>query len=366
MKNKKSSVRVLQVIGCMDCGGTENMIMNLYRNIDKSIIQFDFVVHTKRKCFFDDEIHNLGGVIYHCPKYKAINHFLYCNWWKSFFNKQTNFKIIHGHIGSTASIYLKIAKKFGLYTIAHSHGTKMSLLYKFFSYPTRFIADMFFACSLEAGIQRFGKRICSDSNIFLVFKNAINTKDFLFNPSVRKSVIKKYNLDGNTVLITVGRMVKVKNPYGIIDIFYKFLSLNSKSILLWCGNGPLFKKIKQKTKLLGIENKILFLGIRKDVNFLLQASDVFILPSYSEGLPVSGIEAQASGVPCIFGLGVPRETDITGNCSFLNIKDSDLWVKQIELYSKFERKNTKNYIIESGFDIYKTSEWLTNFYLEKY
>ena len=160
-------IRVLQVIGIMNRGGAETMIMNLYRNIDRQIVQFDFVENENDGAFFDEEIRNLGGQIYHCPRFTGKNYFTYRKWWKEFFDNHHEYKIVHGHIGSTAAIYLKEAKNHGIVTIAHSHNidgkNRKQFFYNILSYPTRNIADYLFMCSKQAGIDRYGKENALDS-----------------------------------------------------------------------------------------------------------------------------------------------------------------------------------------------------------
>ena len=156
-------IRILHVIGIMNRGGAETMIMNLYRNIDRSKVQFDFVENEGDTADFDEEILSLGGNIFHCPRYVGKNHLTYCRWWRDFFASHKGvYAVVHGHIGSTAAIYLSIAKRHGAYTIAHSHSAGFgSAMYRVFSYPTRYVADHFFACSRDAGISRYGKKVGS-------------------------------------------------------------------------------------------------------------------------------------------------------------------------------------------------------------
>ena len=150
-------IRVLHVIGIMNRGGAEAMIMNLYREIDKTKIQFDFVENSDQQAAYDEEIRKLGGKIYRCPHFTGKNFLAYKRWWKRFFEDHgAEYDIVHGHIGSTAAIYLHEAKKVGCFTIAHSHnsGTDHSLrsaLYHMISYPTRWIADFFFGLFQTGG-----------------------------------------------------------------------------------------------------------------------------------------------------------------------------------------------------------------------
>src|SRR5690625_2672586 len=147
--------RILHVFGGMGRGGAETMVMNLYRKIDRSKIQFDFIVHTQNKCDFDDEIELLGGRIYRVPRYNGKNHFQYKRAWHKFLMNHPEYKIIHGHVRSTASIYLKIANSYGLITISHSHNTSSgkgfsAIVKNIFQYKIRYIADYLFACSQTA------------------------------------------------------------------------------------------------------------------------------------------------------------------------------------------------------------------------
>lgn len=157
-------IRVLHVIGIMNRGGAETMIMNLYRHVDRNKVQFDFVENEGETAAYDGEILALGGKIYRCPRYRGKNHLAYKRWWHDFFRSHPGeYPIVHGHIGSTAAIYLSIAKKYGAYTIAHSHSAGAgTAAYQIFSYPTRFIADHFFACSDDAAVSRYGRKVGTD------------------------------------------------------------------------------------------------------------------------------------------------------------------------------------------------------------
>jgi len=164
----KTPLRVLHVLGGLERGGAESFVMNLYRNINRKNVQFDFVIHTDSHGVFFDEISALGGRVFHCPKYNGKNHFVYAKWWKTFFDTHSEYKIIHSHVRSTASIYLKIAKDKGLKTISHSHSTSSgtglsSVVKNVLQYPLRYIADYLFACSKESGEWLFGKKAIKGS-----------------------------------------------------------------------------------------------------------------------------------------------------------------------------------------------------------
>ena len=214
MATKDFPIRILHVIGVLNRGGAETMIMNLYRSIDRTKVQFDFVENEGDEAAFDAEIRRLGGRIYHCPRYKGLNHFAYERWWNDFFKSHRGeYPIVHGHIGSTAAIYLSIAKKYGAFTIAHSHSAGLgSTMYRIFAYPTRYIADHFFACSRAAGVSGYGKKVGNDISRCQMLNNAINAKKFVFCREARQQMRNDLHLSDNTVVIGhVGRFVEAKN-----------------------------------------------------------------------------------------------------------------------------------------------------------
>lgn len=370
----KKSIRVLQVIGHMNRGGAETMIMNLYRNVDRNRVQFDFVEHSRETAAFDDEILSLGGKIYRCPRYIGKNHLAYAKWWKDFFDKHAGeYWIVHGHIGSTASIYLGIAKYYGLFTIAHSHNTDgafsiYAVLYKLLSYRTRSIADFFFACSVQAGIDRFGVRITKQKDRYRVLNNAIDTTAFAFNGMVRKQMRDGLSLtNGDYVLGHVGRFMEQKKHGFIIDVFSEIVKREPNAKLLLVGDGPLRKQIEDKATVLGLEDRVVFTGIRSDVAELMQAMDVLVFPSKNEGLPVTLVEAQTSGLPCVISDSIPRDAVITKNLvTTLSLQDSPTkWAEHVLSRKQEIRYDHSEEVKAAGFDIHETAKWLEEFYLDK-
>lgn len=362
-------IRILHVIGRMNRAGAETMIMNLYRKIDRNKIQFDFVVHTEEKCDFDDEILSLGGKIYRVPRFKGNNILSYKRAWNNFFKKHKEYKIIHGHIGSSAAIYLKIAKKYGLYTIAHSHNTEMGegikgLMYKVFSYPTRYIADYFFACSDLAGICRYGKNIIHQKNYSLL-KNAIDCEEFSYDESIRIKKRKEFGIEEKFVLGNVARFNVQKNHEYLIEIFKLITQEDENAVLMLVGDGERKKIIANKINQYKLNDKVIFTGVREDVNDIMKAMDVFIFPSLYEGLPVTLIEAQASGLPCLISDTITDEVCITPLVEKLPInKDQMMWVNRIKSLKGYEHKNFLEDIKKMGYDIDSSVLNLEKFYLD--
>ena len=366
-------IRILQVIGQMNRGGAESMIMNLYRAIDKNRVQFDFVEHFPSRTAYDDEIEKNEGVIYRCPQFTPKTVIRYIKWWNDFFSsKGRQYHIIHGHIGSSAAIYLRIAKKHGLYTIAHSHsaGYENNLhgfFYRVLSFPTRYIADHYFACSKEAGISRYGKKVGNDIQRCQVINNAINSKLFVYNQAIRDAYRAELGLEKHKIVIGhVGRFIPVKNHAFLLDLICELRKVIPDISLLLIGDGPLKPEIEEKSKDAGVDDITIFSGVRSDVAQLMQAMDFFVFPSLFEGLPVSLIEAQAAGLKCLCSDCITLDADVTGNCSFLPLDNLEVWVETVKKELLYEREDYSRVIEDAGYDVSRTAFMMTDFYEKAY
>ena len=369
----KLPVRVLQVVGIMNYGGAETMIMNLYRNIDRSQVIFDFVVHGDDAGAFDQEISELGGKIYHCPKYKGYNHLTYVRWWKNFLRNHSEYKVIHGHIRSVAAIYLLIAKKYGRVTIAHSHSTSnghglIALIKNVMQYPIRSIADYLFACSQDAGEWLFGKKATKRDN-YRIIQNGIDINKYAFDLEIREEYRRKISAENRKVYIHVGRFHPAKNHEFLLNVFKELVRLDKNAILLLLGDGPLKERIKGKIHFLNLQNNVIMLGNREDVNNWLMAADLFLFPSCWEGFPMSIIEAQASGIECLVSNTITREVAVTELVQFLPITEGvEPWIKTITSREKIRRsykKNNKDNLEEFDMrsiakDMQRYYEWVYN------
>lgn len=365
-------LRVLQVVGSMNRGGAETLLMNLYRKIDREKVQFDFVVHDRKKGDYDEEIKALGGEIYYMPQYNGINHLIYVKKWHQFFLSYPEYLIIHGHMRSTAAIYLKIAKKFNRITIAHSHGTSSrgNRLERFvkvlMQYPIRYIADYFLACSKEAGRWLFGNRICQ-SHKFRILNNAIDSSKFTFSKDLKLKKSKELGIECQFVVGHIGNFDSVKNHDFLLDVFNYVCKKDPtcRLVLIGGGNIALQKTLKEKVEQKGLTGKVQFLGKRTDVHELLNVIDIFVFPSLHEGLPVVIVEAQANGLMCLLSDTISKEVAITENVEFISLKKPlEFWAERILFYkNNYERKGMQEAIQNAGYDINKVVQWLTRYYL---
>lgn len=364
-------VRILHVLGRLDRGGAETMIMNMYRHIDRSRIQFDFIIHTEETCDYSNEVTSLGGVIYSVPAYNGRNHFKYKSAWRNFFKEHPEYKIIHGHVRSTGAIYLKIAKRFGLATIAHSHNTSSgkgldAIVKNLLQYPLRHTADILLACSVDAGRWLFGKKIDQKSN-FKVIKNAIDIDKYKFNEGKRDFVREQTNLKDKYIIGHVGRLCYQKNQLFLIDVFVEILKVRSDAILMLIGEGELRGEIEKKISDNNLEKHVILIGSVENVNDYFQAMDVFVFPSHYEGLGIVLIEAQAAGLKCVVSDNIPNEAIVTKLVKTMSLNSSiNSWVNEV-LHKPDNHNRTDikviNAIKNKGYSISDLTEEMETFYL---
>lgn len=362
--------RVLQVLGGLDAGGAETFVMNLYRAIDTKKIQFDFIKHVSHEGIFENEIVGNGGRIFKCPQYTGKNHFAYCKWWDTFFIEHPEYSVVHGHVRSTAAIYLKVAKKHGIITIAHSHSTSngrgiAASIKNIMQLPIRYTADFLFACSDNAGSWLYGKKAIAKPN-YRMIPNGIDLKRFFFDIEKRDEIRKKLNIPKDTFVIgNVGRMTVPKNHKFMIELFAKFYEKRPNSRLLLIGDGELLELIKNQCSQLGIEDAVIFTGAKLNTEDYYQAMDVFVFPSLWEGLGIVAIEAQANGLNCLVSENVPKEAVLTNSTKVISLQAMDIWLKELEKLHSSERNKVLDERLKQ-YDIYTIANWLQNFYLKQY
>lgn len=343
-KEKKEPIRVLQYIGSLNLGGSQAMIMNIYRNMNREDIQFDFVVDRKTELLYKDEIEGMGGKVFIFDQYmKGYNLLSYNRQWKRFFNQHPEYRILHCHVRSVASIVLRIAKKYGLKTICHSHsisngrGAK-ALAKKVLQKGIVKHSDYLLACSRKAAEWLYGSS-AANSEKCIIIHNAIDSKKYCFDKSARKKIRNELGIHDDTVLVGhIGRFVEVKNHRFMLDLAKQ---LEKDSIaFVFCGEGDMKEEIiRNKTNNVLVYDKI------QNANELYSAMDVFILPSKYEGLGMVLIEAQFNGLFCIASNAVPKEVAISKEIVFLPL-DLKLWSR--ELSGLLPRQNVTNSLLDTS------------------
>lgn len=359
-------IRVLQVVTIMNRGGLETMLMNYYRQMDRSKIQFDFMVHRQEKGHYDDEIMRLGGKIYRMPQIRPGNYRLYFNSLRIFFSEHPEYKIVHSHINENSSFVLKEAKRAGVpLRIAHSHLSDLGIDIKWpFRVYARYMMkdhpNQYFACSEHAGKWLFGQKV--NPAQIKVLNNAVNVEDFKYNNEVRKAVRKELDAKDKLVIGHIGRFNKQKNHDFLIDIFKALHDEEPNSILIMAGDGHLRDSVEKKVASLDLSSSVRFLGVREDISRIMQGMDLFLFPSLFEGLPVVLVEAQAAGLRCVVSDTITRETDVSGRIDFVNIKDSPYkWAERV-LSLSYEHEDTTDLLRQKGYDTLTMSKWLMDYY----
>lgn len=357
-------VRVLHIVTHMNRGGLETMIMNYYRNIDRSKIQFDFLVHRYKEADYDDEILSLGGKIYRMPQLNPLS-LTYIHCLDAFFSEHKEYKIVHCHLDCMAGIPLKYAKKHGVCVrIAHAHSSNqtkdakyaLKLIYK--RNITKY-ANQLFACGHDAGKWMF------NTDKFVVLNNAIDAAAYSYNKQDATKVRREFNINPNAILVGhVGRFCPPKNHVFIMRVFAEVLKKCSSAVLILVGKGELRSETEKQAEMLGIRENVIFTGLRSDVSRLLQAMDVFLFPSLFEGFGIVALEAQAAGLACVVSDMVPQDCVVTDLVTKIPLSESlTKWGDAVIAAAKTPRRNTLSELRGSGFDIRENAIWLQNFYL---
>lgn len=359
-------IRIAQMMTDMNYGGVEAVVMNFYRFIDKSKFQFDFFCFEGSLLPQKDEIEKLGGRIYIVPK--LFHPLCYIKTVRKIF-RDNNYKIVHCHMNTMGIFAMYAAYKEHIpIRILHNH----SMINHFFSrsefkrnilkyvlrtfckiYPSHFCA-----CSKAAGDWMYGKNFN-----YTIFNNGINVDRFKFNPEIRENVRAELGLHDKLVVGHVGRFCPPKNHIFLVEIFNNLLSLHEDSVLLLIGEGELLDQIKLKVKQLNIEDKVIFLGKQNDTSKYYQAMDVFCLPSRYEGLPVVAVEAQCSGLPCLFSTYISKESKILDSTEFLSYEDNlDKWSQALFELANKQRVDGAEQVRKCNFDMQEEAKKLELYY----
>lgn len=360
-------IRVLQILGIVAGGGVEAVIMNYYEHIDRNQIQFDFVVHNNSPVDITEKVEAMGGKVYKVTPYtKNVFAFMY-DIYKII--KKNHYTIVHSNMNTLSAFSLFAAWMAGVpVRILHNHSTsvpsetKRNIMKMVLRPFAKLFANKYLACSRLAAEWMYGKN-CVASGKVTIIHNAIDLKKYAFDQDKRDRIRKKLGIENKFVIGHVGRFMYQKNHEFLIDVFSEVAKSEPNVVLLLIGDGPLKSQIMQKVKNLYIEDKVHFLGLRFDVQDLYNAMDLFVLPSYYEGLPVVGIEAQANGLPIIVSEYVTNELHASNLIQFLPLRyGQKKWANIIKEKAFFERMNVSTELEKKGFEIYKEVASLMQLY----
>lgn len=364
--------RILFLFTILNRGGSETMVMNCYRHIDRTKVQFDFVVHREERGAYEDEIEQLGGRIYRFMPLRPWTIHQYKKQIKQFFDEHPEYRIVHGLCSELGYYFYKEASKRRIpVIIAHAQNSRAPYDFKWpwrtwFKYRMRPYLTHHLACSKDAARWLFGKGYYEQE---IILPNAIDTLAFKFNAQARQRFRAKMNINDHTLVVGhVGRFDWQKNHKYIISVFKELHQQRPDSLLLLVGsNGAKEQDIRNLVQKYQLDKAVLFLGARTDIPELLSAMDIFVFPSHMEGIGIALVEAQCSGLPCIASNFIPKEANMTDLFFGLPIKRNkmNLWVDIINKQYGISRDRSiyAQQIKDAGYDIRQNAQWLQNFYL---
>ena len=364
-------IRVLHSVSNMDRAGIETMLMNYYRYIDRDKIQFDFLCNKTKPGAYDDEIKDMGGKIFHTPGLNPARYPKYLKYMKALFEKFPEYKIVEAHNGALGVYALHSAKINKIpVRIFHAHGASIAKDWKL---PIKLVCkallplnmNKHFTCGIAAAKCYFGEKVVAADDYELI-PNAIEVERFIYNEKTREKIRTENGLNGKRVIGHVGRFMPQKNHSFLLDVFAALHKKDNNTQLVLLGDGELMDAMKEKTRNLGIEDVVTFVGNVGNVNEWYQAFDVFVLPSIWEGLPVVGVEAQAADLPCVFSDTITKEICLSEKTKFVSLKaDISELVEVLERALEYtHRKNNAQMIVDNNYDIKTEAIKLQNRYLQ--
>lgn len=364
-------VRVLHELAHLDGGGVARLLYEYYRYMDHDKVTFDFIINNDiDDGILEQPLEQMGCRIYRLDPLKR-NLFSRLRSLKKII-KEGHYDAVHAHLAVRSCFILHYAKKYGVkMRIAHSHTayeTISSLKLKFDHTLTAISqrqATHLFACGMDAGKYIWGEKAVKNGRVHIM-RNAVDTEKFMFREPERRSVRAELGAEDKLIIGTVGRLHEQKNYSFLLNVFQKVLLKRPDAILVMVGRGNLEAELKNKAREWKIDSNVKFLGVRSDVDRLLNAFDLFVLPSLYEGLPVVLVEAQANGLPEVVSDKVTKEAEITDLIEFMPLTArEEEWAEQLISQAE-KRKDRKKYaeiVREAGYDIQCESRKMQEFYL---
>ncbi len=365
-------MRVLHIVDNLSVrSGVSSIIMNIYRNIDRSMVNFDFLVMRYSENSYEEEIEELGGKITYVSNPLSIKSiFKSMKENKTFFRENSEkYTTVHLHSPTTVIFNLRYAKRYNIKNrIIHSHSTMharnllKNMINHLLCMNIKRYANLYWACSYQAAEFLYGHRYVKNNYVEIV-NNAVNCYKFKYNEEVRNDYRDTMGLEGKYVIGHVASFNEIKNHKFLIEVFSKVCNVNEDFILVLVGSGPSFEDVVKLVKSKKIEEKVIFLGFRKDISSLLQSFDVFVLPSIKEGLPVVAVEAQASGLPCYLSSSITKEVNI-GGVEYIDL-EIEKWVAALmKKKLNCKREGVYKNIVNSKFNIIEEAKRVQELYLK--
>lgn len=364
-------IRILEIVNVMDRAGLETMLMNHYRHMDRDLVQLDFLAHRPVAGAYDEEIREMGGRVFRAPRLYPQNCLAYRRFMRAFFAEH-EYPVVHSHIDAMSAFPLAMARSNRVTVrVAHSHSDSVDRDIK---YPIKEIARKrlpgiathYWACSEAAGVFLFGRQ---NRDKLHIVKNAIDLSGFAFDPAARASARAELGVTGDQLVIGhVGRFGAVKNQAFLVDVLAACASLGEDVVLVFVGDGELRGKVEQKAASSGLSGRVRFLGLRDDVARLMQGFDVLAFPSLHEGIPLTLIEAQASGLPVLASDKVSAEALVLPNCAQMALSEpAEAWAAKASGMARAGRaEGCIDALAVAGYEINQSAKALQETYLSLY
>lgn len=363
-------IRIAIVAGKVDSGGKKNLIMEYYRHIDRSKIQFDFICDADSQAIPREEIESMGGRVFIIAPYQRIIKNMLDM--KRIFN-MNKYPVVHAY-NSTMNLFpMFVSKICGIpvrisesLSMAHE-GDWKTILKKMLRPMSKWFANYYMACGEDCGRWQFGNKLFENGKVD-IFKTVINTEFNAYNPSIREKTRREFGWEDKIVIGHIGRFTAQKNSLHMIEIFSAIARKEPKAVLCLIGDGELKKEMERKISELGIVKQVDYLGRREDIQQFYNAMDCFFLPSLYEGLPVVGLEAESCGLPMFFSTEITREANACELGHFISLDDSiDYWADEMLKACKENMLIRKSYAKEvsnAGFDSASEAIRMQNYYFE--
>lgn len=363
-------IKVLHILCALNDGGIENLLLEYYKRFDRDEIVFDFAINDANEGILEKKLTEMGSTIYRYTKFR-INFFQAVKDLNKII-EEGHYDIVHSHLANRGFFSLHHAKKNGVgVRISHSHSAfePESLASKAFRIISTPLAKKYsthlFACGDDASKWMWGSKAFKNGRV-TIMKNAIDVNKFAFSETRRLNMRKKLGVEDKYVIGCVGRLSYQKNQELLIDVFNNYYQDNPESCLLIIGTGDKKEAIEKKISAYGLKDSVHLLGVRNDVEELLVAFDSYVLPSRYEGLPISVIEAQCSGLNCVLSDSITREVALSPMVKYCSLESElDEWsatLKELNEVTKADRNLAVQIINDGGYNIEIESDKLQNFY----
>ncbi len=354
----------------MNAGGAETFLMKIYRRLDKSRYQMDFCINVKEKCFYEDEITSMGGKIFRIPP-KSENTKEFSRALADIVKNEGYEYVLRITSSAMGFMDLKIAKKAGARICAarssnssDGGGAKAYIAHRLGKMLYNKYVDVKIAPSDLAAIYTFGQKTYDRGRVSIL-NNGVDIEHFSFDREKRDNIRRELGLSDKYTVGHIGRFSKQKNHSFLLKIFADICTKKPDSRLLLVGGGELEGEIRTQAKALGIYDRVVLAGVRSDIPALLSAMDVFVFPSFYEGMPNTVIEAQANGLSCIISDTITKDANVTGAVSYLSLEDNaDIWANAA-VSASTERIDPKHKFIEEKYDIDSVTDEFVRLIFEK-